>query len=155
MLAHHRRRVVHVAVTEHPTAAWTAQQFREAFPWDAAPRYLIRDRDLAFAAVHVTADVMAISEVLTPPRSPWQNGVIERFIGSVRRECRDHVVIFTTAGLQRLLKAYVDYYQRSRPHVALNKDAPISRPVSPANAGPIIAIPQVGALHHRYERVAA
>ena len=155
MLAHHRRRVVHVAVTEHPTAACTAQQFREAFPWDAAPRYLIRDRDLAFAAVHVTADVMAISEVLTPPRSPWQNGVIERFIGSVRRECRDHVVIFTAAGLQRLLKAYVDYYQRSRPHVALNKDAPISRPVSPANAGPIIAIPQVGALHHRYERVAA
>ena len=98
---------------------------------------------------------MAITEVLTTPRSPWQNGVIERFIGSVRRDCLDHVIIFTAAGLQRLLKAYVDYYQRSRTHVALNKDAPISRPVSPANAGPIIAIPQVGALHHRYERVAA
>ena len=118
-------------------------------------RYLIRDRDLAFAALHATADAMAITEVLTTPRSPWQNGVLERFIGSVRRDCLDHVIIFTAAGLQRLLKAYVDYYQRSRTHLALNKDAPISRPVSPANAGPIIAIPQVGALHHRYERVAA
>ena len=110
MLAHHRRRVVHVAVTEHLTAAWTAQQLREAFPWDDAPRYLIRDRDLAFAAVHATADAMAITEVLTAPRSPWQNGVIERFIGSVRRECLDHVIVFSTAGLQRLLNTYVDYY---------------------------------------------
>ena len=118
-------------------------------------RYLIRDRDLAFAALHATADAMAITEVLTTPRSPWQNGVLERFIGSVRRDCLDHVIIFTAAGLQRLLKAYVDYYQRSRTHVALNKDAPISRPVSRANAGLIIAIPQVGGLHHRYECVAA
>jgi putative transposase len=80
MLAHHRRRVVHLAVTEDPSAAWTAQQLREAFPWNDAPRYLIRDRDLAFAAVHATADAMAITDVLTAPRSPWQNGVIERFI---------------------------------------------------------------------------
>src|SRR6185436_16588571 len=97
ILAHERRRIVHVAVTEHPPAAWTAQQLREAFPWDAAPRYLIRDRDLAFTAVHTTADAMAITEVLTAPRSPWQIGVIERFIGSVRRECLDHVIIFTAA----------------------------------------------------------
>jgi transposase InsO family protein len=90
MLPHHRRRVVHVAVTAHPTAAWTAQQLRETFPWDAVPRYLIRDRDCAFAAVHATAAAMAMTDVLTAPRSPWQNGVIEHFIGSVRRECLSH-----------------------------------------------------------------
>jgi transposase InsO family protein len=155
MLAHHRRRVVHVAVTAHPTAAWTAQQLREAFPWDEAPRYLIRDRDLAFTAVRATAEAMAITEVLTAPRSPWQNGVIERFIGSVRRECLDLVIIMTAAGLHRILKEYVAYYQRSRMHLALDKDAPASRPVSPSTAGRIIAIPQVGGLHHRYERTAA
>lgn len=149
MLAHHRRRVVHVAVTAHPTAAWTAQQLREAFPWDDAPRYLIRDRDLAFAAVRATAEAMAITEVLTAPRSPWQNAYIERFIGSVRRECLDHVIVFTAAGLHRLLKQYVEYYEHSRTHLALHKDAPISRPVSPSAAGRIIANPQVGGLHHR------
>jgi putative transposase len=155
MLAHHRRRVVHVAVTAHPTAAWTAQQLREAFPWDEAPRYLIRDRDLAFAAVRATVEAMAMTEVLTAPRSPWQNGVIERFIGSVRRECLDHMIVFTTAGLHRMLKEYVEYYHRSRTHLALDKDAPFSRAVSLSTAGRIIAIPQVGGLHHRYERHAA
>jgi len=155
MLAHHRRRVVHVGVTEHPTAAWTAQQFREAFPWDDAPRYLIRDRDLAFAAIHTTADAMAITEVLTTPRSPWQNGVIERFIGSVRRECLDHVIVLTATGLQHLLKRYIEYYEHSRTHLALEKDTPVSRAVSPPTAGRIVALPQVGGLHHRYERIAA
>ena len=105
MLAHHRRRVVHLAVTAHPTAAWTAQQLREAFPWDDAQRYLIRDRDLAFAAVRATAEAMAITEVLTALRSPWQNGHVERFIGSVRRECFDHVIVFNADGLRRVLKA--------------------------------------------------
>jgi transposase InsO family protein len=155
LLAHHRRRVVHAAVTAHPTAAWTAQQLREAFPWDEAPRYLIRDRDLAFAAVGATARAMDMNEVLIAPRSPWQNGVIERFIGSVRRECLDHMIIFNAAGLQRILKRYVEYYERSRTHLALDKDAPVSRAISPSTAGPIIAIPQVGGLHHRYERIAA
>ena len=155
LLAHHRRRIVHIAVTEHPTATWTAQHLRDAFPWDTAPRYLIRDRDLAFAAVHATAKAMAITEVLTAPRSPWQNGVIERFIGSVRRECLDHVIIFTAAGLQRLLKRYVEYYEQSRTHLGLRKDTPVSRAVSSSTGGRIIAIPQVGGLHHRYERIAA
>src|SRR5262249_23446072 len=155
ILAHHRRRVVHVAVTARPTAAWTAQQLREAFPWDDAPRYLIRDRDLAFAGVGATAGAMAITEVLTAPRSPWQNEHIERFIGSVRRECLDHVIVFNAAGLQRILKRYVEYYERSRTHLALEKDAPVSRAVSPSTGGRIIAIPQVGGLHHRYERRAA
>jgi len=98
---------------------------------------------------------MDITEVLTAPGSPWQNGVIKRFIGSVRRECLDHMIVFTAAGLQRLLKEYVDYYERSRTHLALDKDAPVSRAVAPSTAGAIIAIPQVGGLHHRYERLAA
>jgi transposase InsO family protein len=155
LLAQHCRRAVHVAVTAHPTAAWTAQQLREAFPWDQAPRYLIRDRDLAFATVGATARAMDVNEVLTAPRSPWQNGVIDRFIGSLRRECLDHVIILNAAGLQHTLKRYVEYYERSRTHLALDKDAPISRAISPSTAGPIIAIPQVGGLHHRYERIAA
>jgi putative transposase len=155
MLAHHRRRVAHVAVTAHPTADWTAQQLREAFPWDDAPRYLIRDRDLAFAAVSATAEAMAITEVLTAPRSPWQNAYIERFIGSARRECFDHVIVFHAAGLRDVLKRYVEYYERSRTHLALDKDAPVSRAVSPPTTGRIIAIPQISGLHHRYERTAA
>src|SRR3989442_12226868 len=155
MLAHDRRRVVHVAVTAHPTAAWTAQQLREAFPRDDAPRYLIRDRDLAFAGVGATAEAMAITEVLAAPRSPWQNGHVERFIESVRRECLDHVIIFNAAGLRRVLRRYVKYYERSRTHLALHTDAPVSRSISPPTDGRIIAIPQVGGLHHRYERTAA
>jgi transposase InsO family protein len=144
-----------MAVTEHPTAAWTAQQPREAFPWDHPPQYLIRDRHLAFATVHATADAMAITEVLTAARSPWQNGVIERFIGSVRRECLDHVISFTAAGLERLLTRYIEYYGRSRTHLALKNNAPITRMVSPSTAGRVVAIPQVGGLHHRYQRIAA
>ena len=155
MLAHHRRRVVHVAVTAHPTAAWTAQQLREAFPWDKAPRYLIHDRDLAFAAVRSTARGMDITDVLTAPRSPWQNGVIERFIGSVRRECLDHVIIWNAAGLQCVLQQYVTYYQEWRTHLSLDKDAPIARRGQSPESGAIVEVPHVGGLHHHYERRAA
>jgi transposase InsO family protein len=155
LLAHERRRVVRIAVTAHPTAAWTAQQLREAFPWDDAPRYLLHDRDGAFTGLAATTQAMAIRDVWTAPRSPWQNAYVERFIGSVRRECLDHVIILTAAGLERVLTAYVAYYQRSRTHLALDKDAPATRTVSPPTAGRIIAIPQVGGLHHRYDRRAA
>jgi putative transposase len=156
ILAHDRRRVVHTAVTAHPTAAWTAQQFREAFPWGQAPRYLIRDRDLAFQAVAATAGAMGIEEVLTAPRSPWQNAYAERFIGSLRRECLDHVVVLTAAGLRKILKSYLAYYTTSRTHLSLEKDAPKPRPVSPPSHGRVVvAIPQVGGLHHRYGRLAA
>jgi transposase InsO family protein len=103
MLAHDRRRIVHIAVTAHPTAAWTAQQLREAFPWGEVPRYLIRDRDHAFDGLGPTAEAMGIYEVLTAPRAPWQNAIAERFIGSIRRECLDHVLVFHEAGLKRLL----------------------------------------------------
>jgi putative transposase len=155
MLAHDRRRVVHLAVTAHPTAGWTAQQLREAFPWDRVPRYLLRDRDRAFAALDATARAMSIQQVLTAPQSPWQNAFAERFIGSVRRECLDHVIGFHEAGLARLLKLYCDYHQRSRTHLSLCKDTPIPRPVMASLGQPIVTIPQVGGLHHRYERRAA
>lgn len=139
------------AVTDHPSAAWTAQQLREAFPWDQAPRYLLRDRDHAFAGVKA----FGVQEVLTAPHAPWQNAYVKRFIGSVRRECLDHVVVLTAAGLCRILKEYVGYYERSRTHLSLNKDAPIPRPVAGPSAGRIVAISEVGGLHHRYERRAA
>lgn len=155
MLAHERRRIVHMAATDHPTAAWTGQQLREAFPWDLAPRYLLRDRDHAFSGWAETAKAMGIEEMLTAPRSPWQNVFVERFIGSVRRECLDHVIVFNATGLQRLMTRYCAYYERSRTHLSLNKDAPIPRCIALPTGGRIVAIPQVGGLHHRYERRAA
>ena len=121
ILAHHRRRVVHVAVTAHPTAVWTAQQLREAFPEDQAPQYLLHDRDGAFADVGATADSMGIQEVRTAPRSPWQNAYAERVIGSIRRECTDHVVVMTEGGLRRILAQYLAYYHRSRTYLALKQ----------------------------------
>jgi putative transposase len=155
LLAHDRRRIVHVAVTAHPTAAWTAQQLREAFPWDEMPRYLIHDRDHAFDGLESTARSMGIDEVLTAPHAPWQNAFVERFIGSARRECFDHVIVFNEAGLQRLMTLYCSYHERSRTHLSLNKDTPIPRRVTPPGDGAVVAIPEVGGLHHRYERRAA
>ena len=154
LLAHDRRRIRHIAVTAHPTAAWTAQQLREAFPWDEAPSYLLHDRDHAFDRLGATAKSMAIEEVLTAPPAPWQNAFVERFIGSARRECFDHVIVFN-AGLHRLMTRYCSYYERSRTHLSLNKDSPIPRPVTPPVDGVVVAIPEVGGLHHRYERRAA
>jgi transposase InsO family protein len=155
ILAHDRRRIVHVAVTAHPTAAWTAQQLREAFPEDVAPRYLVLDRDHAFAAVAKTARAMGIEEVRTAPRSPWQNAYAERVIGSIRRECLDHVIVLNETGLRRVLTAYLAYYHYSRTHLSLAKDPPHPRSISLPQVGPVVAIPQVGGLHHRYDRRAA
>jgi putative transposase len=149
IVAHQRRRVVHVAVTGHPTAAWTAQQLREAFPGDEVPRYLIRDRDHAFAGIGPTATGMGIHEVLTAPRSPWQNAYAERVIGSIRRECLDHVIVVNETGLSRLLTRYPTYYHQSRTHLSLGKDSPEPRPIAPPTCSPV---PQVGGLHHRYDR---
>src|SRR6202035_2173489 len=131
LLAHDRRRIRHVAVTAHPTAAWTAQQLREAFPWDQAPRYLIHDRDHAFDSLQATAKTMGIEEVVAAPRAPWQNPFVERFVGSARRECFDHVIVFNEAGLKRLMTLYCSYFERSRTHLSLDKDTPIPRPVMP------------------------
>jgi putative transposase len=156
IIAHERRRVAHVAVTDHPTAAWTSQQLREAFPWEDAPRYLLRDRDHAFDGWAVTATTMRIDELLTAPRSPWQNAYAERLIGSARRECLDHVIVFSATGLQRLMKRYCAYYHKSRTHLSLEKDAPTPRPLQDIiQGGDVVAFPEVGGLHHRYERRAA
>jgi transposase InsO family protein len=155
ILAHDRRRIVHVGVTEHPTAAWTAQQLRNAFSDNEAPRYLLHDRDTVFADVATTIAGMNMQTVRTAPRSPWQNAYAERVIGSIRRECLDHVIVTNAVGLHRVLREYVSYYTRSRTHLALDKDTPQSRPVTPPSAGHIVATPEVGGLHHRYDRIAA
>ena len=152
LLAHDRRRIRHVAVTAHPTAAWTAQQLREAFPWDEAPRYLIHDRDHAFDALKTTAKAMGIENVVTAPHAPWRNPFVERFVGSARRECFDHVIAFNEGGVRRLMTLYRAYYEQARTHLALDKDAPIPRRVMPPGEGDIVTIPEVGGLHHRYER---
>jgi transposase InsO family protein len=156
ILAHDRRRIIHTAVTEHPTAAWLSRQVTEAFPWDTAPRDLLRDRDSSYGQ-HFRRRVaaMGITEVITAPRSPWQNACVERVIGSIRRECLDHIVIFNERHLRRVLSSYVDYYQRTRTHLSLDKDCPNLRPIQPPRSGRVVAIPKVAGLHHRYERLAA
>jgi putative transposase len=156
VLARHRRRVLHFNVTEHPTAAWTAQQLVDAFPDDSAPAYLLRDRDRIYGhAVRQRVEGMGIREVLTAPKSPWQNPFAERLIGSIRRECLDHVLVLGERHLRRILTRYFAYYHRARTHLALDKDAPDGRPIEPSELGMVIQIPEVGGLHHRYVRRAA
>jgi putative transposase len=156
VLAHQRRRVVHFNVTEHPTAQWAAQQIVDAFPHDSAPAYLLRDRDAVYGdTFRLRVKGMGIAEVLTAPQSPWQNPFVERLIGSIRRECLDHVVVLGERHLRRILTAYFAYYHRTRTHLALQKDAPNGRPIEPPELGAIIPIPEIGGLHHRYVRRAA
>ena len=156
ILTHDRRKIVRFDVTQHPTAGWLSRQLTDAFPWDTAPRFLLRDRDTSYGSVfRKRVEVMGITEVVTAPRSPWQNAYVERVIGSIRRECLDHVVISNQRHLRRVLASYVDYYHRTRTHLSLDKDCPDSRPVQPPTRGQVLAIPQVGGLHHRYERLAA
>jgi len=156
VLAHERRRILHFAVTPHPTAEWTAQQMREAFPWDTVPRYLLRDRDRIFGQEFaMQVKMMGIKQVLSAPRSPWQRAYVERVIGTIRRECLDHLIVFNERSLHRHLQAFVNYYHRSRVHLALEKDTPEPRPIQPPECGRIVSIPVLGGLHHRYERRAA
>jgi putative transposase len=156
ILAHERRRIIHFSITEHPTAQWTAQQVVEAFPWDEAPRYLLRDRDPIYGTYfRQRVRHMGIHEVVTAPRSPWQNPYIERVIGSIRRECLDHVIVLHERHLQRLLTGYCAYYHPWRTHLSLAMDCPQSRPIQPAACGQVLAVPEAGGLHHHYERVAA
>jgi len=160
VLEHRRREVLHFNVTEHPTAAWTSQQIIEAFAERDAPKYLIRDRDSVYGNdVHLRIlsmgieSSMGIEEVLTAPRSPWQNPYAERLIGSIRRDCLNHFIILNARHLKRALASYFGYYHGSRTHLGLDKQCPLPRQVS--SVGKIIAIPQLGGLHHRYERMAA
>jgi len=156
ILAHERRRVVHFNVTEHPTAQWTAQQVVEAFPWDEAPRYLLRDRDRIYGtAFRQRVRNISIEEVMIAPRSPWQNPYVERLIGSIRREVLDHMIILNERHLERMLNAYFAYYHCWRTHLSLAMDCPEPRPVQPPDLGEVIAVPEVGGLHHHYERQAA
>ena len=156
VLAHDRRRILHFNVTSHPTAEWTAQQIRESFPWETAPRFLLRDRDGIYGkAFRDCVKAMGVEEVKTAPRSPWQNPFAERLVGSIRRECLDHVIIFNERSLKRILHSYADYYHNFRTHLSLDKDAPATRQLQPPEMGRVIEMPIVGGLHHRYLRKAA
>jgi transposase InsO family protein len=156
VLAHDRRRILHVAVTAHPTAEWTAQQLREAFPWGTAPQYLLRDWDRIFGREFTKQlNDMGIRAVLGAPRVPQQRAYIERVIGTIRRECLDHLIVLDQTSLLRHLKSFLDYYHATRTHLALEKDTPEHRAVQVPASGRVAAIPQVGGLHHRYERRAA
>ncbi len=143
-------------ITDSPSAGWTGQQIIEAFPWDTAPRYLLRDRDGKYGQDFISrVRSMGIEEVKTAPRSPWQNCYVERLIGSIRRDCLDHVIVINEQYLRRILEEYFLYYHHSRTHLSLDKDCPERREVEPPQMGKVIALPQVGGLHHRYTRRAA
>ena len=156
VLAHDRRRVVYFNVTEHPTAEWTAQQLVEAFPWEPAPKYLLRDRDAVYGSqFRKRVRSLGMKERPIAPRSPWQNPYAERVIGSIRRECLDHVVVLNERHLKRLLRNYFAYYHQWRPHRSLEMDSPDGRPVQSPELGEVIEFPAVHGLHHYYLRQAA
>jgi putative transposase len=153
IMSHDRRRIVHFNVTTSPSAQWTAQQVVEAFPYESSPRFLLRDRDKIFGSTFVRrVESMGIEEVVTAPGSPWQNPYCERLIGSIRRECLDHLVVLGERHLLRVLHGYASYYHTSRTHRSLEDDCPDPRPVEPPEIGDVVACPQVGGLHHRYGR---
>ena len=155
VLRHDRRHLVHINVTTHPTATWTARQVIDAFPYESAPKYLLRDRDAIYGDAFTRRIAeMGIREVLIAPRAPWQNPFAERLIGSIRRECLDHVIVLNERHLRRLLRAYLAYYNTTRPHQALCNDSPLPRDVHPPALGNVVAIPLVAGLHHRYHRAA-
>jgi transposase InsO family protein len=152
ILRHQRRRLISLSVTAHPTAEWIARQITDALPWDETPVYMIRDRDASYGhAVAKRLAAMGIRDHPTVPRSPWQNGHAERLIGSIRRECLDHVVVLGKAQLRRILTAYVGYYNGFRTHLFLDKDTPSHRPVQ--RLGQLAAQPILGGLHHHYCRI--
>ena len=152
VLGHGRRRLIWYAVTFHPTAEWLARQITEAFPWNAAPKYLIRDNDKAYGgAFKVRVRAMGIRDRLTSFCSPWQNGHVERLIGSIRRECTYYLIVLNEKHLRRILAKFSSYYSGWRPHVSLGKDAPDRRPIE--RFGDIVAHGILGGLHHRYARI--
>ena len=156
ILSHDRRRMLHFNATEHPTAAWTALQLLEACGTEETPRYLIRDRDAIYGEVfHRQAGALRINQIPTAPQSPWQNPYAERVIGSIRRECLDHTIVLGERHLKRILSSYVDYYNGTRMHLSLDKDAPERRPTQPPELKSVVELKRVGGLHHEYGRMAA
>ena len=152
ILRHARRRLVSIRVTTNPTAKWIAGQVTDAFPWDEAPRHLLRDRDGAFGPAYTRRiRAMRIRDHPTVPRSPWQNGHVERLIGSIRRESLDHLIVFDEAQLRRVLRNYASYYNQVRTHLSLEKNAPDFR--IPQKLGRVAGISILGGLHHQYVRV--
>jgi len=155
VLRHARRRVVHFNVTARPTAEWAARQVAEAFPFDEAPRFLLRDRDGIYGdRFRARVRSLGLEEVPTAPRAPWQNAYVERLIGSIRRECLAHVVVLGEDHLCRILSEYFDYYHHARTHLSLDRNAPMPRAVEPPERGKVVAVPYLGGLHHRYTRAA-
>ncbi len=156
VLAQDRRRVLHFNVTANPTAEWTARQLVQAFPEETAPRILVRDRDRIYGdRFRRILEILGVEEVVTAARSPWQNAYAEQLIGSLRRECLDHIVVLGEIHLLRILAGYFEYYNRSRCHLSLAGDAPEPRPAQGPELRRVVEQPEVGGLHHRYERAAA
>jgi transposase InsO family protein len=152
IIGHGRRQILWFGVTAHPTAEWIANQLTEACGWEQIPRYMIRDRDRAYGEIFVRrVRSIGIRDRPTAARSPWQNGYAERLIGSIRRECVDHIVVFGARHLRHVLLSYMDYYNQTRTHLALDKDAPLSRDVQ--TVGHVVSLPILGGLHHEYVRI--
>jgi putative transposase len=155
VLRHDRRRIVHFNVTADPTAQWAAQQIVEAFPFEEVPRFLLRDRDSIYGQdFRDRVEHMVIEEVLIAFRSPWQSPYVERLIGSIRRECLDHVIVLSEDHLRQILSSYCDYYHEARPHLSLERNAPVPRSVHPPQKGKVVAKAYLGGLHHCYTRAA-
>jgi len=148
VLSNDRRQILHFNVTQHPTAQWTARQLLEACGFDEIPKYLVRDRDAIFGE-------RFREEAVTSPRSPWQNPYVERIIGSIRRECVDHVIVLGERHLKYILSDYVDYYNNTRTHLSLEKDSPLCRKTQKMECGKVVSLKRVGGLHHEYFRMAA
>ena len=153
IIEHERRKVIHVNVTEHPTSFWTAQQIRNALYYDTSCKYVIRDRDCKYGK-YFKRKIMGIGikEIVTAYRSPWQNGYVERVIGSIRRECLDHVIVFNETHLREILKEYFYYYNKFRTHLGLDKNTPENRPIEPY--GLMVRTPVLNGLHNIYFREA-
>ena len=155
VLRHSDRKILHFNLTTNPTAQWATQQIIEAFPFDTCPRFLLRDRDHIYGEYfRKRIKHMGIDEVLIAPRSPWQNPYVERVIGSIRKECLAHFIILGETHLCRILREYIEYYNKVRPHLSLNRNAPLPREVETSEKGKVIAVPYLNGLHHKYARAA-
>jgi len=155
VLSPDRRRIVHFGITANPSARWSARQIVEAYPFDTAPKYLVRDNDGIYGeGFRKRIEGLGIEDTPISVRSPWQNPYVERLIGTIRRELLDHVIVLNEAHLERLLTDFLRYYHEARPHMALDDNAPIPREVEPPERGKVVATPYLGGLHHRYSRAA-